>query len=225
MMLFAGVGASGQKEERSISSSRDGVDSSFGDSQTPEELSGDFQWIPWWRDRGDCGPLALFVLMKLEGEHPTVDDVKRLTPVDLKRGCSLEDLRQTAETLGMPTDVRFVNPRDLRDVPRPFVLHGITSVVQDLGHFFVVVDYDPKKKAYALIDPVEERFSWNPEASLLYGYTGYVLVPRYTAGQKWDLLAAYYWIFAGGTVFCLWCYSVFRRRRRVARRPRRNAED
>lgn len=188
-------------------------DEPLRDRQSSESSNDEFSWAPWWRERGDCGPLSLFVLLKLQGKRVTVDDVKRLTPLSPEQGCSLADLHRASNKLGMGTEVRFVNPRDLGTVPRPFIVHGVSSIKQNLGHFAVVVDHDAKKGQYALIDPVFERCAWYPEASLLSGYSGYVLVPEAPIGQKPERWAAYSMVFVGATILSSWLWSTFRRRR------------
>jgi hypothetical protein len=148
-----------------------------------------WNWMPEWRDQADCGPNALYVLMKLEGYNVALKQVKELVPLDPVKGCSMESLIQASEKLGFPVEVRFVKPGDLSKVPRPFILHGITSQEKNLGHFIVVVDFDKKKKNYTLIDPIRETYTRNPESSLLYGYSGYLLIPRYSGIWKWNTLS------------------------------------
>jgi len=116
----------------------------------------------------------------------------------------------------MRTEVKFVNPRELGNVPRPFILHGVTSLEKGIGHFAVIVDHDPQKGHYALIDPIGEAFRWNPEESVLYGYSGYVLVPVSPVGQRWDRWAAYTVLFVGAVILFAWSYRVLRRGRGVA---------
>ncbi|MDR1492370.1 MAG: hypothetical protein LBT05_06590, partial [Planctomycetaceae bacterium] len=126
--------------------------------------------------------------MKLEGHNVTLKQVKELVPLDPVRGCSMETLIYASKKLGFPVKARFVKSGELSKVPRPFILHGITSQEENLGHFIVVVDYDKKKKIYTLIDPIRETFTRNPESSLLYGYSGYILIPLYSSSKKWNTI-------------------------------------
>jgi hypothetical protein len=196
-----------------VSGAEQGNVATLSHQQSSEKKDEGLWWAPWWRERGDCGPIALFVLMKLQGERVSVGDIKNITPLDPDRGCSIADLSRTAKRLGMQTELRFVNPCDIGNVPRPFILHGVSSIEQNLGHFIVIVDYDPKKKLYAAIDPVRERLWWSPEYSILDGYSGYVLVPRNPASQNWARLTSYSMLFGGLAMLLLWCYDVFGRRR------------
>jgi hypothetical protein len=160
------------------------------ESKSVEDVSGEtWNWIPEWRDQADCGPNALYVLMKLEGHNVTLQQVKKLVPLDPVRGCSMETLISASKKLGVPVEARFVKPGELSKVPRPFILHGITSQEKNLGHFIVVVDFDKKKKIYSLIDPIRETYTRNPESSLLHGYSGYLLIPRYSNIWKWNMLS------------------------------------
>ena len=172
--------------------------------QSMPEVPADMRWEPPWRKPGDCGPAALFVFMKLEGKQVTMDEITGLLPVTPEKGCSLEGIHRAAGKLGMPTEVRYVKPRDLSDVPPPFILHGITSIETGVGHFRVIVDYDPQKKNYAQIDTDENEFLWNPEGTILDGYSGYVLVHKCQAARMWDCWIGYCLILLGGGVLLIW---------------------
>ncbi len=63
-----------------------------------------WNWMPAWRDKTDCGPNALYVLMNLEGHNVTLAEVKKLVPLDPVKGCSMEALIQAAEQLGFPLE-------------------------------------------------------------------------------------------------------------------------
>jgi hypothetical protein len=179
-----------------------------------EPSDNDLLWKPPWREKGDCGPLALFVLLKLQEVPASVYTVKKLTPVDPQRGCSFVDLKETAERMGLQTEIRFVTPKRLSDLFRPFILHGVTSIEKNYGHYVVVVAHDGERKMYGAMDPVRERFGWYPEASLHYGYSGYVLVPLNPASVKAYRVCGQC-LFVAGTVFlsvCLWNTFVNKRR-------------
>jgi hypothetical protein len=162
-----------------------------------------WNWMPEWRDQADCGPNALYVLMKLERYNVTLDQVKKLIPLDPIKGCSMESLILASEKLGFPIDARFVKPNDLSKVPRPFILHGITSQEKNLGHFLVVADFDKKKKNFALIDPIRETYGWNPETSVLRGYSGYILIPRYSNVWKWNVISGVTLMLCGIGIFVI----------------------
>ncbi|MDR2642688.1 MAG: hypothetical protein LBC74_07830 [Planctomycetaceae bacterium] len=167
--------------------------------------------MPKWRDQADCGPNALYVLMKLEGYNVEIEQVKKLIPLDPIKGCSMESLIRASAELGFPVEARFVKPSNLSKVSRPFILHGITSQEKNIGHFIVVVDFDKKKKNYALIDPIRETFGWNPETSVLHGYSGYVIVPKYSSNRKWNIISGVTLIVCGIGVLVL----LYLKRRKV----------
>ncbi len=166
-----------------------------------------WDWKPSWRDNTDCGPNALYVLLNLEGHSVKLDQVKALVPLDPVKGCSLEALRQASEKLGFPVEARFVKSNDLAKLPPPFIFHGAISSEKNLGHFVVAVGFDKKKRNFALIDPVRETFGWNPEASVLMDYSGYVLMPKYPLARKWNRIAGLSMILCGVGIFVLVYYQ------------------
>ncbi len=177
---------------------------SIAEETTSTNAPGDtWNWMPKWRDPADCGPNALYVLMKLEGRNVTLEEVKKLVPLDPEKGCSMDALIRASEQLGFPVEARFVKPGELSKLPRPFIFHGITSQEKKLGHFVVAVDFDAKKKNYALIDPIRETYGWNPEGSVFYGYSGYVLVPKHPVSRMWNTAAGVALILCGACVGCI----------------------
>jgi len=154
-------------------------------------------WIPEWLDKGSCGPNALYILMNLEDKKISLQEVKQHLPFDSTTGCTLEEMKVAADLLGFPVEVHFVKPSDLSKVPRPFILHGITSREQKLGHFIVVVDYNSKNHNYAQIDPIRERFSWNHESSIMHNFSGYVLLPKMSKALFWDRVSSFSLIATG----------------------------
>jgi ABC-type bacteriocin/lantibiotic exporter with double-glycine peptidase domain len=162
-----------------------------------------WDWKPVWLDKGDCGPNALYVLMNLEGKKISLAEVKKHLPFDPVKGCSLEAMKTAADVFDLPVEVRFVKPGDVSRIPRPFILHGITSKEKNLGHFIVVVDFDVQKRNYTLIDPVRETYTVNPESSLLHNFSGYVLIPGSSENRFWNRLFDLSFMVTGITVFCL----------------------
>jgi ABC-type bacteriocin/lantibiotic exporter with double-glycine peptidase domain len=146
--------------------------------------------------------------MRLEGKQVSVDQVQQLVSLDPERGCSIQSLAEAAEQLGFPVEVRFVNPRDVIRIPRPFIFHGLSSIKKDTGHYVLAVEYDVKNDLFHMINPVRERYGRSPRDSLLRGFSGYVLVPKYPAKEKWNWIAGISLVIAG--VCSLGCvlYSV-----------------
>jgi hypothetical protein len=160
-----------------------------------------WDWKPSWFDKGDCGPNSLYVLMNLCGKKVSLQEVKKHLPFDSVKGCSLEAMQHAADELDFPIEARFVKPGDVSRIPRPFILHGITSKEKNLGHFIVVVNFDVQKRNYTLIDPVRETYTVNPESSLLGNYSGYVLVPQRQTDKMWNVLAGVFLLLAGLAAF------------------------
>src|ERR1700676_2769191 len=52
----------------------------------------EWRFEPPWQGKGDCGPLSLYVLLRLEDQPVTYDQVKAALPHDPERGCSLADV-------------------------------------------------------------------------------------------------------------------------------------
>jgi ABC-type bacteriocin/lantibiotic exporter with double-glycine peptidase domain len=137
---------------------------------------------PSWRDGGDCGPISLYVLMRLQDRQVSVTDVKSVLPFDPKTGCSLAALARAADTLDFTTEIRFVNPKDVSNLPYPFILYSEGSLESGVGHFQVVVGYIPTERRYYIIDTTYEILRTQSEESLLRDFAGYVLLPKNSVG-------------------------------------------
>lgn len=135
-------------------------------------------WEASWREPKDCGRIALYILLRLEGKPTSMEDLKSTVPVDAEVGTSMAELQEAGNALGLATEVQFVKPRELRSLGFPYVLHGKTGLKSKTGHFLVVVDRNPKTGALAAIDPVWQSFEWYAEQAVLSSYSGYVLVPK-----------------------------------------------
>jgi hypothetical protein len=167
-------------------------------AKTPETpillLPDNFKFEPAWRDKGDCGPLALYLLMRLHGCHVTIGDVKKLTPFDPDRGCSLADLESAAERLGFPVETRFVNPRDLDKLPLPLIVHTEGSLERQMGHFDVIVAYYPEDRKYSIIDSTFGTVHKVHQEAILKNYTGYVLLTRRPLDSRTSHLLGFFFI-------------------------------
>jgi ABC-type bacteriocin/lantibiotic exporter with double-glycine peptidase domain len=115
--------------------------------------------------------------MALTGRTTPYSQIKQLITIDPEKGCSLKAIRQAAAVLGFPVEVRFVNPKEIRDIPRPCIIHGITSVQSGIGHFVILVDYHMERGTCDVIDPDYERFTEVKVDSLLSTFSGYAIVP------------------------------------------------
>lgn len=143
-------------------------------------------WEPPWRDRGDCGPVALYLLMRLEGRDTSIEAVKQMVPYDADRGCSLADLAVAADKMSFPVEIRFVPERDLPLLGVPFIYHAEGSLKQGTGHFGVVAGYSSKRHQFITVDTEFESSGWIPVENLSTSYSGYILIPK-----RSSILAAY----------------------------------
>lgn len=156
----------------------------FGDEQAhggkrPSNVPGDWKFEPDWRDRGDCGPLALYVLMQLEGRPRSIEEVKKVLHFDGEIGCSLADMARAAEALTFMTEVRYVNPQDLPRLAGPYIVHCADGLEKKHGHFVVVVGYNERTDEYSVIDTTTCIRQDLATRFLTTGYTGYVLIPAH----------------------------------------------
>lgn len=156
------------------------------DSATHTKVTGDvpkdMQFEPSWRQRGDCGPLSLYVLMRLQGRQVSIEEVENVLRFDREVGCSLADVGGAADALGFDREIRYVKPSELSRLSFPFILHAAGSLERGTGHFLVVVGYSAEKREYYVIDTTYETFRSQTEESVLKGFTGYVLIPKSSAG-------------------------------------------
>lgn len=181
----------------------------------PADTPADLRWDPWWRERGDCGLLALWIFVRLEGHDVTLQDIRRLLQVDPEKGCSLRDLHRVAAELGLPSEPRFVEPYDVCRLDGPYILHGVSSIEKNRGHFHLIVCYDSKTARFATIDTTTGKLGWHPKDAILFGYTGYVLLSEKRASQNWHRWAGWSLLVVGGTIISFWSYGTFRRKSSV----------
>ena len=174
------------------------------------DIPKEFQFCPSWRDSGDCGPIALYVLMKLEGEDVTVKQIKNEVPVDPTVGSTLESLHNASNRMGFPTEMRFVSPRDVRNLQPPFILHSVDSMEKNFGHFSVVIGFDFAKKTIKTVNLEEEVLSEHPMEPFLSGASGYILVPKHFWSETFDRAVGPFLIVFG--VVALWMVGVRRHR-------------
>jgi ABC-type bacteriocin/lantibiotic exporter with double-glycine peptidase domain len=137
-----------------------------------------FNWIPTWRSENDCGPLALYLLMRLNHIDVDVDTVKSKIPIDPKFGCSLADLDRAASQLNFPLQSLYVDPMELKLLKPPFIYHGRVGEDHKSGHFNVILQYNAATKKFKLINQEGESIDERDEKEILHSATGYVLIKR-----------------------------------------------
>jgi len=167
-----------------------GASNTIDDPTVADTSHAQWSWRPPWRNQGDCGPSALFVLLRLKNKDVTLDDVTKRVPVDSTLGCSMLALREAADAVGLPSEVRFVKPEALSKLTFPYILHGQLGLKAKTGHFLVIVGRNPTTGSYAVVDPVYDQFGWWTEKATLSGYSGYVLIPTESSLKSHQELAA-----------------------------------
>lgn len=140
------------------------------------EVPVEMRWEPRWRRPGDCGRSAAYVVLKLLGSDIEFERVASAVSIDPVAGCTMQSLQHAMESLGVTARVRFIDPEELSNVPRPFILHSADSLNESAGHFTVVAAFKASNRQYGIVDTSDEGFKWIPEASLQRQLSGYVLV-------------------------------------------------
>jgi hypothetical protein len=166
-------------------------------SSSTQDVPDDMKWEPPWRSQGDCGPVAIYLLMQLLTYEISIDQIKEVVPTHPVLGCSMQDLVNGCNQLGFPAELRFVTPIELADLPMPFVVHKTASIEKGTGHFIVVVAFSQKNRTYAIIHPEQEQLLWVPEATMLNQFSGYVMVPVDAAVNRWEQITRYIAIVLG----------------------------
>jgi len=190
------------------------VTGAAGDHVSMVDDKGEWLWKPAWLERNACGPNSLFVLLKLLGKDVTLGEVKELVKCDPVLGCTMADMSDAANALGVPSDVRFIRPTELAAVPVPYILHGTSGLKAKTGHFVVVVGRDDVKHNLATIDPMRESFQWNPESGFASDFSGYILVPRrHSVSRSSVLLVLGLTLLSSGLV---WRYGTAEKRASLA---------
>ena len=97
-----------------------------------------------------CGPIALTVLLRLEGEFISVEDVDRRLGGAVRKEHSLAELASISEILGHPLrGVHLGSPDIVPD--RPFIAHLRSG---SSGHFVVIRPIRASSRYIQIIDPI-----------------------------------------------------------------------
>lgn len=145
-----------------------------------DEIAADLPlwWAPEWRHNGDCGPLSLFVAMKLCGHEVTLENVESVCQWNEDTGTTISALRETAKDLGAMAEVLFVDPSEFHKLKCPFIFHGLVSEKDQIGHFGVCLEVNPDKNTVLVMNPSLEKVSLTKLSSFKTQVSGYVLVIR-----------------------------------------------
>jgi hypothetical protein len=151
----------------------------------PLEVPVEMRFEPAWREKGDCGPVSLYVLMAITGRKPSMDAVKKAIPFDPELGCSLADVARGADALGFATQIRFVKPGEVSGLTFPCIIHTTGSLEKGVGHFVVITGYDPERREYSIVNTSLETLDVRSERILLREFSGYVLLAVDSLGSAW----------------------------------------
>lgn len=138
----------------------------------------DWRWEPSWRTKSDCGPMSLYVLMKLLGHDASIDAVIQEVPIDETKGCALAALVEAGNRLGCAMTSRFVKPSELAALPGPFIAHCNGSQQTGVGHYLVIVAHSAETHRYLAINTDQDLCGWVPDATIQSQVSGYVVMPQ-----------------------------------------------
>jgi ABC-type bacteriocin/lantibiotic exporter with double-glycine peptidase domain len=142
------------------------------------------------------------MLLLAYGKSPAFEEVVRYLPITEEKGVSLLELRNAAERLGLPCDVRRFNPtaEDLARCPLPVLLHLSKYYVNDsTGHYVLVYKVVPSGEANGVwfVDSLNgKKVRFRPEAMPDF-WSGFVLVPKQSltiAGTSIVAASGIFWI-------------------------------
>jgi len=138
-----------------------------------------------WRSERACGLNSLYFLLTLTGHKA---DYLQLQQSLLKeRLVSLEDMRNTAKSHGMPVRIVTMSPSELRSLTVPVVAHFETVEVSGKagGHFVVVFDTDDEGVHYVDGTTAETfHVSWR---KFERSWSGYIVCPYESKVTNWLL--------------------------------------
>lgn len=131
-----------------------------------------------WQRGKNCGPVALFFLLALNGKTVALNDVLAKVPVN-DDGSSLADLQAAAQYFGLDTDIVRLTPDGFADLPCPSIIHWttVTSEPQLGNHFDVFLGYQPALGC-DVIDTTNGRVAAIAQAVAITRFSGYALIAR-----------------------------------------------
>ncbi len=126
----------------------------------------------------DCGPLALYALLKLEGRTTDPDQVLSRFPPPRPGGYSMKELRDAARALGLGLDGVFLG-KDGAAIDRPVIAF---LKVEGRGHFLVVRPVGHSGRLVQVIDSNQPPHVMDRTDLVGSGqWTGLVLAPTRTS--------------------------------------------
>jgi hypothetical protein len=95
-----------------------------------------FKFERKWQNGQSCGPVALYFLLRLQGQRVQFDDViGSITTTE--KGCSLADLEAAATKFGLKTRAVKLTPEQIGELPTPAIIHFTTpgDRTKEVDHF------------------------------------------------------------------------------------------
>jgi ABC-type bacteriocin/lantibiotic exporter with double-glycine peptidase domain len=129
-----------------------------------------------------CGPNSLYLLLRLSGIEVSRDQVEHSVPLP-GAGCTLDDLRRAAASLGLGVEVRKVSPDEIKDLPKPLIAHffapasGVGATAQEHDHFAIVTRTLPDG-GFQSIDSNNLTTTTYLGNNLARNFSGYCLIVR-----------------------------------------------
>ena len=145
-----------------------------------EEAPGEASQKTAFEKRFTCGRNALYVLAALMGRTLSPNDLTAcMSETPAATGVNLLELKQAADTLGLPCVIRQTSFEDLSTITLPVIAHldGSTTTGSS-GHFVVVVDVDVKKGKVFLVDGTTAEFGGKSIRAFRDRWSGYILQPE-----------------------------------------------
>ena len=134
--------------------------------------------LPGWREAIQCGPNALYVLLRLHGWHGSLSEIRSAAQVDDQSGCSLFDLEKCGRQFGVRTSTVSGNCNSLTS-ELPFIAH-MDRTDSNVGHFVVVLAFGTDRlsgaKAAMVYDPILAHEYDLPLAEFERYWSSYALV-------------------------------------------------
>lgn len=179
---------------------------------TPEHLRFESEYQAGPR----CGPNSLYILLNLCRKAVPYADVLARVPVG-ERGSNLDDLRKAAASFGLASEVRKLNPEDLRNTPFPVLVHLYARGERDRNdHFLVLTEFVKDDGTLKGIDSMSGQLTtWSP-GFIARNFSGYCLIPTGRSPVVNRFLLANVLVLAG---LNLWTARLVRKKADVVEDP------
>jgi hypothetical protein len=142
-----------------------------------------------WQTGHKCGAVGLFFLLHYSGVPTDLNTVIARTSIS-EAGSSLEDLMEAAGRFGVKTRAVKVSPKDLADLPRPFIIHWTSkdSAGKTNEHFDVVTNVD--RGGVQIIDTSSCVQQYRENRAVARDFSGYALIVDSFADWRYFLFYA-----------------------------------